>query len=197
MKHLLLILLSFTTIEGNAQSIRTSFEGLNAKRIKTDHDGMMVLGTWGAANMVAGVTGLIVADGQEAKSFHTMNAIWGAVNLSIAGLSYAGAKKDMNKSIDCDQMLHRYEATKRLYLLNAGLDVLYIGTGVTLNAYADDFNNPARWHGYGKSIALQGLALLVFDATMFSMHQKQDKNWYKLLQGVCFTGTGVGFKYAF
>jgi hypothetical protein len=157
----------------------------------------MVLGTWGAANIVAGVTGLIVADGQEAKSFHTMNAIWGAVNLSIAGLSYTGAKKDMQKNMDCDQMLHRYEATKRLSLLNAGLDVLYIGTGITLNAYADDFNNPDRWHGYGKSIALQGLALLAFDATMFSMHQKQDKNWYKLLQGICFTGTGVGFRCSF
>lgn len=126
-----------------------------------------------------------------------MNAIWGAVNLSIAGLSYAGVKKDMRRQIDCDAMLHRYEATKRLYLLNAGLDVLYIGTGITLNAYSDEFSYAARWRGYGKSIAFQGVALLIFDATMFSMHQKQDKNWYKLLQGVCVTGNGIGYRYSF
>ncbi|RYE23559.1 MAG: hypothetical protein EOP51_10180 [Sphingobacteriales bacterium] len=197
MKRLMLIFLSFLALQAHAQSLKTSFEGLNDQRIKTDRNGMMVLGSWGAANVVAGVTGMIVADGQEARSFHTMNAIWGAVNLSIAGLSYAGARRDMNKQLDCDKMLHRYEATKRLYLLNAGLDVLYIGTGVTLNAYANEFNDAARWRGYGKSIAVQGIALLLFDATMFSMHQKQDKNWYKLLQGVCVTGNGIGYRYSF
>lgn len=197
MKYILLFIFTFVALQSRAQNITTSFEGLNAKKINTDKKGMMVLGTWGAANIVGGITGLIVANKEEARAFHTMNAIWGAVNLSIASLSYAGAKKDMKKEIDCDQMLHRYEATKRLYLLNAGLDILYIGTGVTLNAYADEFNNSARWHGYGKSIAVQGIALLVFDATMFSMHQKQDKNWYKLLQGVCFTGNGIGYCYNF
>ncbi len=50
-------------------------------------------------------------------------------------------------------------------------------------------------HGFGKSIAMQGIALLLFDGTMYALHQKQDKKWYKLTQGICFTGNGVGYMY--
>jgi hypothetical protein len=173
----------------------STFQGLHNKRINTDRTGMLVLGSWGAVNVLGGVTGYVIADGTEAQAFHGMNAIWGAVNFGIATAGYVGNRKEVKKEMDCSRMLHRYEATKRLYLLNAGLDVLYVGTGVALNSYADEFNNPARWRGYGKSIAMQGVALLIFDGTMFAMHHKQDKKWYKLLQGVCVTGDGIGFRY--
>jgi hypothetical protein len=182
-------------VAATAQQLKTSFESLHEKRINTDRTGVLVLGSWGAVNVLGGVTGYIIADGTEAQAFHGMNAIWGAVNFGIATAGYIGNRKEANKEMDCSRMLHRYEATKRLYLLNAGLDVLYVGTGVVLNAKADEFNNPVRWRGYGKSIAMQGVALLIFDGTMFAMHHKQNKKWYKLLQGVCVTGDGIGFKY--
>jgi hypothetical protein len=84
-----------------------------------------------------------------------------------------------------------------LYLINAGLDVLYIGSGAVIHAYADDMNHSAMWHGYAKSFMLQGAVLLLFDGTMYALHSRQDKKWYKLLQGVVVTGNGVGYRYQF
>jgi hypothetical protein len=125
-----------------------------------------------------------------------MYALWGAVNLGIAGMGYMGARKEMNAHYDCAGMLHRYEANKRLFLLNAGLDVLYISSGVYLQEYAKNVRTDAdTWRGFGKSVTMQGIFLLVFDGVMFSMHQHQDRKWYRMLNGICVTGNGVGFRY--
>lgn len=169
-----------------------AFTKLNTLRIKTNHTGMKILGAWGAANIVGGVTGALVATDKEWQSFHTMNALWGAVNLGIAGMGYLGARKEAKESMACGTMLNRYESGKRMFLLNAGLDVVYITSGAALVGYADDMNNPAEWRGFGKSIMMQGVFLFIFDGTMFALHQHQNKNWYKLLDGICVTGNGVG-----
>ncbi len=176
---------------------KPSFDELHALKCKTNRTGMSVLGGWAAVNIAGGAVGYFTAKDQEWKAFHGMNVIWGVVNLGFAGFGYWGAAKERQLNLSCDDMLHKYESTKRLFLLNAGLDGLYIGTGLVLNAYAGDMKNPAQMHGFGKSIALQGIGLLLFDGTMYAMHQKQDKKWYKLMQGICFTGNGIGYRYAF
>ncbi len=200
MKLITTILLSLFALQVQAQRFvadDAAFASLNAKRIKTNHTGMKILGAWGAANIVGGVTGALVATDKEWQSFHTMNALWGAVNLGIAGMGYLGARKEAKESMACGTMLNRYESGKRLFLINAGLDVIYIGSGMALTSYADELDNPTRWRGYGKSIMMQGVFLVIFDGTMFALHQHQNKNWYKLLEGVCVTGNGVGVNYKF
>lgn len=194
------ILLCTFAIQSMAQSLKmndAAFAQLNERRIATNKTGMTILGAWGAANIVGGVAGALAASDREWKSFHTMNALWGAVNLGIAGMGYMGARKDAKQTLSCDKMLDRYESGKRLFLINAGLDVIYIGSGMALASYADELDNPARWRGYGKSVMMQGVFLVIFDGTMFALHQHQNKNWYKLLQGVCVTGNGVGLNYTF
>lgn len=194
------ILLCTFAIQCMAQSLKmndAAFAQLNDKRIATNKTGMTILGAWGGANIVGGVAGALAASDQEWKSFHTMNALWGVVNLGIAGMGYMGAGKEAKQTLSCDKMLDRYESGKRLFLINAGLDVVYIGSGVALSAYADDLNDSDRWRGYGRSVTMQGIFLLVFDGTMYALHQHNNKQWYKLLQGVCVTGNGVGFRYRF
>ncbi|MBS1773647.1 MAG: hypothetical protein JST82_12375 [Bacteroidetes bacterium] len=197
MKQLIvLICLVIVSQYASAQN-NLSFDSLNKTRVKTNKIGMLHLGGWGTINVIAGGIGYFTANDKEWKSFHGMNAIWGATNALIAFGGFSGAKKEAGQLLSCDKALARYESNKRLFLINAGLDVLYIGTGVTLNAYADNFNDPAMWHGFGKSIALQGIALLIFDGTMYTLHSRHNKQWYKLLQGVCVTGNGVGLNYNF
>lgn len=196
MKRLLFLVLVVFCYKANAQQL-ISFDSLNKKRIKTNTLGMAHLGAWGAVNVAAGGVGYFVSSDREWKSFHGMNAIWGVTNLAIAYMGYRSAKNEARKTLTIDEELHRYEQNKKLFLLNAGLDVLYIGTGVTLHAYVDQFEDTDMWSGFGKSIALQGIALLIFDGTMYTLHGKQDKKWYKLLQGVVVTGNGVGYRYGF
>lgn len=200
MRILTTLILSIATLHTMAQSLKVNdaaFTQLNDRRVATNKTGMTILGAWGAANIVGGVAGALSATDHEWKSFHTMNALWGVVNLGIAGMGYMGARKEAGQILSCDKMLGRYESGKRLFLINAGLDVVYIGSGMALTSYADDLDNPDRWRGYGKSVTMQGIFLLVFDGTMYALHQHKNKHWYKLLEGVCVTGNGVGFNYTF
>jgi hypothetical protein len=172
------------------------FNDLNKARIKTDMVGMRVLGTWGLINAASGIAGAFAAKNDEWKHFHQMNAAWGLVNLGIAGLGYLGAKRDLARHYEYDRALHRYEATRRLYLINAGLDGLYISAGLFLREHAKHSGNKAAmYRGFGKSLIFQGAGLLLFDAAMFAAHHKQDKAWYRALQGLSLTGDGIGWRY--
>ena len=192
LQAIVVILLSFAT---QAQEI--SFTTLNNKRISTNKTGMAILGTWGVVNSAAGAAGYFIAGNKEAKAFHGMNAIWGATNALIAMGGYAGARREAKEERSFSDGLQRYESVKRLYLVNAGLDVLYIGTGALLALEADRFNQPEMWRGFGKSFVVQGAALLLFDGIMFAAHQRQNKDWYRLLSGIKVTPNGIGYSHVF
>lgn len=194
---LLLALNTAAFAQDNApEPAATELRSLNQARIRTDMTGMKVLGAWGAVNTVAGIAGSFAAADAEWKHFHQMNAAWGVVNLSIAGLGYLGARHERNRELSGARALHRYESTKRLFLLNAGLDGLYIGTGAFLLAHSRNSGDRDMYRGFGKSLLLQGAGLLVFDVSMFCAHHNKDKRWYRALQGLSFTGTGIGWRYA-
>ncbi len=190
----IILLLFIASISASAQQ-KISFDSLNLARIKTNDAGMKVLGAWSAANIVVGGAGYFMANDKETKAFHEMNALWGIVNLGIAAAGYQGARKEYAAKYNCKDMLQRYESTKRLFLINWGLDIGYVSGGLILNSYAYKFKDPETWHGFGKSIAMQGAFLFVFDGVMFGLHQSSNKKWYKLLDGLCVTGNGVGFRY--
>jgi hypothetical protein len=195
MKFLATVVFLLLSLAIRAQDI--NFSALDAQRIATNKTGMAVLGSWGIANIVAGTTGYFIASDKQTKAFHGMNAIWGATNALIALGGYAGARKEAKEQRTFAEGIKRHESVKRLYLINAGLDVLYIGIGALLVADADRFNQPEMWRGFGKSFVVQGAALLLFDGIMFAAHQKQNKNWYKLLEGVSVTSNGIGYRHVF
>jgi hypothetical protein len=173
------------------------FQNLSTRRIHTNMTGMRLLGTWGLANTVAGIAGAVSAKDKQWQHFHQMNAAWGVVNSGIAGLGYIGARRELNKSLSNSEGLHRYEATKRLYLINAGLDGLYIGTGFFLTEHAKHTSDHTElYRGFGKSLIVQGAGLLLFDVGMFLSHQRTDKSWYRAIQGLTVTGDGIGWRYA-
>ena len=178
----------------NADSARA----LNSARIQTNKHGMHVLGSWGLVNIAAGATGYFTTTNKEWKDFHLMNLSWGVINTAIAGMGLAGVKQEMAQQLHCNDMMQRYESNKRLYLINAGLDVLYTGTGAVLWEHSRNASNYAEvWSGFGKSIALQGLFLLFFDSTMYASHASKNKMWYGLMQGLCVEHNGIGFHEAY
>ena len=176
---------------------KDTINSLNQQRLQTNKRGMTILTSWGAANTLAGGIGYFTANTQEWKAFHGMNAIWGITNFGLGVLGRYGVKRELAADYSCGELLHRYEADKRLFLINGGLDLLYIGTGVFLKEHAKTRANPATWKGFGNSILIQGAFLLLFDGTMYLSHQSKDKRWYKLLNGICVTGNGVGVNYTF
>jgi hypothetical protein len=200
MRHFLLILVlcQLTTGATAGSCDTTAFKSLNLQRIHTTQTGMKVLASWGTANLVAGIAGTLSAKDDESKRFHQMNAIWGGINLGIAAAGYLGARKEERSSYSYTDALRHHEGIKRLFLINAGLDVLYISTGAFLVEHSRNANTDAPiYRGYGRSLLLQGAGLLIFDISMFTAHAHSDKAWYRALQGLCVTGNGLSYSYAF
>jgi hypothetical protein len=117
------------------------------------------LGSWSVANIISGVVGQANTSGQ-AKYFHQMNLIWGAVNFLIAGSGYIGTKK-RSADLSLAASLKQQSVIEKTFLFNAGFDLAYLAGGAYFIEKGKTNSNPEKYTGYGKSILLQGGALLL------------------------------------
>lgn len=143
----------------------------------TNNYGMMVLGTWAISNMAIGSYGWASNSGEQ-KYFHQMNFFWNTINLSIAGFALYQNNKLNIASFSETELLKKHIQTENLYLINAGLDVLYVGTGFYLKHLAN--SNTTRkdlLRGYGNAIILQGSFLFVFDLIMYGIQHNRRMNY--------------------
>lgn len=166
-------------------------QDFNQQRIKITKTGMVILGSWGAANMAVGAIGLATADG-EAKYFHQMNLLWGAANFAIALPAYFGQRK-AKKDIPFAQSIKEQSKIEKTFLINGGLDLVYITAGVYCLEKAKNTSNKDRYRGYGKSLFVQGGGLLLFDCIMYFTHLDHGKQLYNILNKLEFSGNSVGF----
>lgn len=144
------------------------------ERNRIQKNAMVVLAGWSAANII--VSGIATkTHNYEMRNFHQMNVMWGSINLAIAGLGYWGAAKEkINNPVLSDVLKHQSRVEKT-FLINAGLDVVYMGAGLLLNKTSDNQKNPGKFKGYGNSFMLQGGFLLVFDVINYAIHKKHGK----------------------
>jgi len=165
----------------------TALAAFATGRTRLDQRGLAVLGGWAVGNLlVSGIT-TGQTDG-SAHYFHQMNIGWGAVNLVLAGTGYLAARRATDQpSADRVGNVRAQLRTENLYLLNAGLDVAYLATGLYL---LEKSRNPTatgssdRWRGYGQSLLLQGGFLLLFDGFQYATHHRHGQSLYPLLSRV-------------
>ena len=153
---------------------------------------MLGLGVWAAANLIYNGAFAGNASGSN-KYFYQMNMYWGGINFGLAALGYFGSKNQ--DGLSCAQSLKKQTAVEKTFLFNAGLDVAYITGGFYLKEKAKNQNDDAdRNKGFGKSIILQGSALLLFDAVMYFVHQQHGKKLYGIADKfqIGITGAGIG-----
>lgn len=133
--------------------------------------GMYVLGGWAIANIAGGAVGWANSTGSS-KYFHQMNLFWNTVNLGIAGFAlYSNLTNDYSMLLS-GEMLLKHTKTENLYLINAGLDVVYIGTGFLLKHLSvNNLNKQDLLKGYGNSIIMQGGFLMIFDLVMWGIQR--------------------------
>lgn len=168
------------------------------ERVSYSKNAMVVLAGWSAANIIA--SGIATnTSNTEMRYFHQMNVMWGGINLAIAGLGYWGAGREKIDNPTVASVLKHQNKSEKTFLINTGLDVLYIGGGLAMNKLSDNQKNPAKFKGYGNSIMLQGGFLLVFDAINYAIHRKHGKKLNGLVDKITLnTGPGsVSLVYAF
>ena len=123
---------------------------------------------WGGANALGGLA-LVWASSRSGTStrwhFGAMSAGWGVVNVGIAagGLLASGpSPAEPGALLAAERQFHD------ILLFNLGLNVAYSAVGATmLGAGAYGVDNRGRWRGFGTSLILQGVGLLVLDGIAF------------------------------
>lgn len=158
------VLLLMTVITLSAQSSGKSFAEAS---MAANNAGMYVLGGWALANMAAGAYGWATFEGEK-KYFSQMNLFWNVVNLSIAGIAlYSNYNTDL-LSAGADEILTKHLKTERLFLINSGLDVGYMGAGLLMRHLSSGSEKRGDLlKGYGNAVIMQGGFLLVFDMVMY------------------------------
>lgn len=190
-KIILIAALLFAVMNSFCQS-QTDLNTFNRQRNKITKNAMIVLGSWSAVNLI--YSG--IATGQTHGTnlyFHQMNVMWGGINLGLAALSYIGLKNKDGMSLV--QSLKQQAGVEKTYMLNAGLDVAYIASGLYLKEKGKTCTkNAQKFKGYGESIILQGAALLLLDGVMFTVHNLHGKKLYRMMEKtqVGVTGNGIG-----
>lgn len=155
-------------------SQKISLEKFEKDRIRYSKNAMITLAGWSVAN-IAGSGIATNTRNKEMRYFHQMNVMWGGINLAIAGLGYWGAAKEKVDNPTLEAVLKHQNKIEKTYLINAGLDVLYVGSGLLMNKTADNQKNPDKFRGYGNSIMVQGGFLMLYDAIMYGIHRSHGK----------------------
>jgi hypothetical protein len=171
------IYLLIVSITSYSQKIElTKFE---KERVSYTKKAMVGLAGWSVANLVG--SGIATkTHNKEMRYFHQMNVMWGGINLAIAGLGYRGVSREKIDNPTLESVQKNQRRIEKTYLINAGLDVLYVGSGLLMNKTSDNQKNPDKFKGYGNSIMLQGGFLMLYDALLYTIHHKHGK----LLKGL-------------
>jgi hypothetical protein len=169
-----ILLVCLTAISFSAFSQKVDLIKFEKERVRYTKNSMAALAGWSVVNIV-GSGFATKTHNAEVRAFHQMNVMWGSINLALSGLGYFGARREkINNPVLADVLKHQNRIEKT-YLINLGLDVVYVGAGLLMNKTSDNQKKPEKFKGYGNSIMVQGGFLLLYDAIVYSIHHKHGK----------------------
>lgn len=152
------IILSTTTICAQItpeDSLRYNASWNTSKR------GMVVLSSWGAANITSSLILRPQTTGVSQR-FHEMNGLWNTVNLGLGIGGYFYARKQLKKPMGLE-FQSRIKKQIKVLKVNSYLDIGYMAIGLGGVLFADKFKQPDIARGYGYSLIGQGAFLFGFD----------------------------------
>lgn len=141
-----------------------SLTEINLERIRVESNTLKVLAVWGGANLAGGLV-LQSATNGVSKNFHQMNAGWGAINLALAIPGLVRLRKETPDALNLAESINHVNRLQKILLFNSGLDVAYMVAGGLLLERSNRYEGSKqdRYKGWGRSILLQGAALLLYD----------------------------------
>lgn len=189
------IALSFVTAQND--SLIKQFD---YKKNTLNHTGMVVLSSWAGATIAGSAIGYGLTKSYEEKQFYIMNGAWGVINLGIA---LPGLFSKPKASATIYDMQKNQTNTEKLFLANAVLDVAYITGGLYLKQYGynqSELKKQQQFNGFGNAVIVQGAGLLVFDAFMTVLNNRNRKTHldpFLKKASISFTGNYLKIGYAF
>ena len=174
------------------------FQQYEMQRLDINRSAMLVLGSWAVGNMLVGTYGHFNTTGQT-REFHQFNFMWNVVNLGIAAFGYHQAANAEPMALGYVDILKEYNTLQNILLLNVGLNVSYMATGLYLRERSkNSIKHSDRFRGYGNSLLLQGAFLFVFDTSLFFIHRSHaNLHLYPQLESLAAGGAGLGMTLRF
>lgn len=123
---------------------------------------MSTLMAWAVASVATGTMLLTTSRDNYVRAVGVQNVAWGAIDGAIAAFGYRGIHK---QSLLDKPVIHwktEDQRLRKIFLINAGLDVLYIAAGAAFMGLSK--NEIVR--GSGAGVIFQGSFLLAFDGAM-------------------------------
>lgn len=187
-------ILLFTLSLLHATSGSCQLQQFNEQRCNIDKKLMLSLGSWASANIIGSGIGWATTENEEHKYFHQMNVFWNAINIGLAIPGYIKARNGKSQ-LSLFKSLEEQRIIEGVHLVNAGLDLAYISSGILLrNKQPKNSNEENQFRGYGNSIIIQGGFLLVYDWIGYMMHRRHAKKQLNpLLQKIEPSAQGIGF----
>lgn len=183
-----LFLVFFSSFISWAQPV----QNFNKERTEIDKRLMIGLGSWATSNFVVSGIGWATVPKSEDYYFHQMNVLWNTVNLGLAIPGYFKAKND-NRALTLNETKKIQRKTQNIFLINTGLDVIYISSGFLLrNSAQSNLSQKDRFNGFGNGLILQGGFLFIFDLTAYAIHKYHAK---KFLNNLEISPNGLGFRW--
>jgi hypothetical protein len=174
-----------------------SYEDFYTQSLEINKSGMYFLGGWALANMATGTYGWIRYDGEK-KYFHQMNAAWNVVNAGIAVYALLDMTGTDISTLSADEMMRKHIRSENLFLINAGLDILYMAGGAwMIHAAGRNEKRHDMLKGYGQSVILQGAFLFLFDLVKFGIQYNHRQNFTEATTNLGLTGNGITLSIVF
>lgn len=172
-------------------------DSLVAERLNMHKTNLTILAAWAGVNIIQGSISANNAQGRD-RYFFNMNSYWNLVNMGIATYGLIRMKKDLTRKYSYTQNLLEQQKLEKILLLNSGLDLAYIATGLYLKERGARLNSEQA-AGFGNSLILQGAFLLVFDLVQYGNHRRNGKILERQTGNLQIgpTGNGIGLAYHF
>jgi hypothetical protein len=142
---------------------------------KKQQQSLSLLSGWSVCNLIYSplATKNLFSPETTNEHFHQMNFSWNLLNVGIASLGHIIVNKDSKKPWDLKILYDKKKKAEKSIIINMGLDIAYMITGLLLKNNAKKNNSEYYMNkGYGNSLILQGGYLLIYDA-IFLMKLKK------------------------
>lgn len=145
-------------------------EHIFAQQIIINISGMTILLLWSIGNIIYGtIKTRKLPKSLELYYFWKMAVIWNIVNLSIATFALVGVFQPGVNPSDREAVLGETRTLANILLSNIVLDWFYMLGGFLLARWGLR-KSSLKLTGYGKSVILQGLFLLLLDIVLYAVN---------------------------
>lgn len=146
---------------------------------------IVVLAWWSIFNIIGGGIAVLWLSGAP-YYFWMMGIIWGVINFAVAiGVFNHVFYRKFRKN-DAFERFENQRHVEQLMFLNIGVDSAYVFAGLLLreHSFICNVSRAEMWIGFGWSVIVQGIFLLVQDIVVYRLHRRNFKKAQPYLEKV-------------